>query len=240
MHNHYSPIVEHFIPSFMPDTDSSPPRLRKTVQVIERYIIKTLIGLMSLLLIAATVELGYVLVKSIIHSGTDHLIIDLDNLMKVFGVFLLVVIGIELLDTIKVYFKKNVIHVEVVMLVAIIAIARKIIVMDFDVYGGTEIIGIAAIMIALAAGYYLIKKTGGTKFVPTEAEETEEITIEEKVNRDDNSILERKKVIRRKNESSPAYDSSPFDVPQPLKDPRLLKKPYAGKHKPAPYKKDSP
>ena len=224
----------------MPDTDSSPPRLRKTVQVIERYIIKTLIGLMSILLISATVELGYVLIKSIINSGTDHLIIDLDNLMQVFGVFLLVVIGIELLDTIKVYFKKNVIHVEVVMLVAIIAIARKIIVMDFDTYGGAEIIGIAAIMIALAAGYYLIKKTGGTKFVPTEAEETEEITIEEKVNRDDNSILERKKVIKRKNETNPSYDHGRFDVPQPLKDPRLLKKPYAGKHKPAPYKKDSP
>ncbi|MFP4692205.1 MAG: phosphate-starvation-inducible PsiE family protein, partial [Bacteroidales bacterium] len=140
----------------MPETDSSPPRLRKTVQVIERNIIKTLIALMSILLVAATIELGYVLVKSIVQSGSDHLIIDLDNLMQVFGVFLLVVIGIELLDTIKVYFKKNVIHVEVVMLVAIIAIARKIIVMDFDIYGGTEIIGIAAIMLALAAGYYLI------------------------------------------------------------------------------------
>lgn len=224
----------------MPETDSSPPRLRKTVQVIERNIIKTLIALMSILLVAATIELGYVLVKSIVQSGPNHLIIDLDNLMQVFGVFLLVVIGIELLDTIKVYFKKNVIHVEVVMLVAIIAIARKIIVMDFDIYGGTEIIGIAAIMLALAGGYYLIKKTGGTKFVPTEAEESEEITIEEKVNREDDRILERKKVIKRKNETNPAYDTNPYDNPQPLKDPRLLKKPYAGSHKPAPYKKDCP
>lgn len=224
----------------MAETDSSPPRLRKTVQVIERNIIKTLIALMSILLVAATIELGYVLVKSIVQSGPNHLIIDLDNLMQVFGVFLLVVIGIELLDTIKVYFKKNVIHVEVVMLVAIIAIARKIIVMDFDIYGGMEIIGIAAIMLALAGGYYLIKKTGGTKFVPTEAEESEEITIEEKVNREDNRILERKKVIKRKNETNPAYDNNPFDAPQPLKDPRLLKKPYAGSHKPAPYKKDCP
>ncbi|MFP4064650.1 MAG: phosphate-starvation-inducible PsiE family protein [Bacteroidales bacterium] len=224
----------------MPETDSSPPRLRKTVQVIERNIIKTLIALMSILLVAATIELGYVLVKSIVQSGSDHLIIDLDNLMQVFGVFLLVVIGIELLDTIKVYFKKNVIHVEVVMLVAIIAIARKIIVMDFDIYGGTEIIGIAAIMLALAAGYYLIKKTGGTKFVPTEAEESEEITIEEKVNREDDRILERKKVIKRKNETNPAYDNNPFDAPQPLKDPRLSKKTYTGSRKPAPYKKDCP
>ncbi len=67
----------------------------------------------------------------------------------------LTVIGIELPDTIKVYFRKHVIHVEVVMLVAIIAISRKIIVMDFDQYTGTQSLGIAAIAIALAGGYFL-------------------------------------------------------------------------------------
>ncbi len=148
----------------MPHRDKTPPALRKTVQLIERYIIKTLIALMSVLLIAATLELAYVLITAISVSGDDHFIINLDNLMNVFGVFLLVVIGIELLDTIKVYFRKHVIHVEVVMLVAIIAIARKIIVMDFDEYSGLESLGIAAIMLALAGGYFLIKRTGGCGF----------------------------------------------------------------------------
>jgi uncharacterized membrane protein (DUF373 family) len=80
--------------------------------------------------------------------------------MELFGVFMLVLIGIELLDTIKVYLKENVMHVEVVVLVAIIAVARKVVVLKIENIDGMKIIGIAFIIVALAVAYYLIKKTG--------------------------------------------------------------------------------
>ncbi len=201
--------------------DNTPPRLRKTVQTIEKYIIKTLIALMSLLLVVATIELGYVLLKAITESGPDHFVTDLDNLMNVFGVFLLVLIGIELLDTIKVYFREHVIHVEVVMLVAIIAIARKIIVMDFEKHTGAEILGIAAILLALSAGYYLIKKTGGCGFWPKEAEETEDIFIEEKADKNNNRILERKKTIKRHTGENLIEGGASAAQMQQMKAPRL-------------------
>lgn len=178
--------------------DNTPPKLKKAVQTTERYIIKTLIALMSVLLVVATIELGYVFYRSITDPGDGYFIINLDNLLNVFGVFLLVLIGIELLDTIKVYFREHVIHVEVVMLVAIIAISRKIIVMDYDKYSGLETLGIAAIIIALAAGYFMIKKTGGCGFWPKETAGEKDVIIKEKVNKDDNSIIEREKVIKEK------------------------------------------
>ncbi len=215
----------------MPHRDNTPPLLKKAVRLIEIYIIKVLIALMSVLLILATVELGYVLVKAIIQSGDDHFILNLDNLMNVFGVFLLVVIGIELLDTIKVYFRKHVIHVEVVMLVAIIAIARKIIVMDFEQYQGLDSIGIAAIMLALAGGYFLIKKTGGCGFWPKESEDTEDIVIEEKVDSESGKIIERKKIIKKRSEENPI---PPLNDPQKagqMKDPRLSDRPAGKKSK---------
>lgn len=177
-------------------------RLNNAVKTIERYIIKTLIGLMSLLLIIATIQLGYQVIISIIQS--DVFILDLDVLMDLFGVFLLVLIGIELLDTIKVYFKKHDIHVEVVMLVALIAIARKIILMDFSKYSGFEILGIAAIVIALALGYYFIKKAGGCGFWPDEKETVKDIVIEEKEYDPENQskISERKKVLKEHSQQS--------------------------------------
>ncbi len=148
----------------MTQEDNTPPKLRKAVQTTERLIIKVLIALMSLLLVIATIELGYVLFSSVIQRGDGQFLINLENLMTVFGVFLLVVIGIELLDTIKVYFKKHVIHVEVVMLVAIIAVSRKIIVLDYDKFSGLQMLGMAGIILALAGGYFLIKRTGGCDF----------------------------------------------------------------------------
>lgn len=83
---------------------------------------------------------------------------DLDDLMDLFGVFLLVLIGIELLDTIKVYLKQNQAHVEVLVLVAIIALAREIVILKVEVLDGETIIGIGVLIIALSIAYYLIKK----------------------------------------------------------------------------------
>lgn len=178
-------------------------RLRSFVTHIERYIIKTLIALMSLLLILATIELGYTIFKSLMENGEGDLFINLDTLMNVFGVFLLVLIGIELLDTIKVYFKKHVVHVEVVMLVAIIAIARKIIVMDFDKYTGLEVIGIASIIVALSGGYYLIKRTG-CGFWPAEREEIEDVEIQEVFSDHKQGLIERTQTIKTQTQESPA------------------------------------
>ena len=187
----------------MPHTDHTPPALKKFIRLVERTIIKTLIVLMSILLILATIELAYVLAISVYNSSDEHLVFNLGNLMNIFGVVLLVVIGIELLDTIKVYFRKHVIHVEVVMLVAIIAIARKVIVMDIEDHSGIDFLGIAGIMIALAGGYYLIKAGGGCGFAEDEEKsETEDVVFQERVKKGDDEIIERKKTIKTQSEEN--------------------------------------
>lgn len=130
----------------------------KTIRFIEKMIIYTLIVMMAGVLVLATIELGYFLWKSMLQSSS--LFFELDDLMDLFGVFLLILIGIELLDTIKVYLRQNVVHVEVVVLVAIIAIARKVVVMKIEDLEGMMIIGIAVLIVSLSVAYYLIKRAG--------------------------------------------------------------------------------
>ncbi len=132
--------------------------MKKFARYVEKGIIYVLILMMSIILVLATVELGYYLVRNILQA--DYLIMDLDDLMDLFGVFLLVLIGIELLDTIKVYLRQNQVHVEVVVLVAIIALARKIVILKVEQLTGDVIIGIGVLIIALSVAYYLIKKAG--------------------------------------------------------------------------------
>ncbi|MCZ7362256.1 MAG: phosphate-starvation-inducible PsiE family protein, partial [Candidatus Methanoperedens sp.] len=72
--------------------------------------------------------------------------------------FLLVLIGIELLYTIKAYAMESVIHAEVVLTVAMIAIGRKVIILDIKEISGLTLIGIGAVIIALSVGYYYFKK----------------------------------------------------------------------------------
>jgi uncharacterized membrane protein (DUF373 family) len=71
---------------------------------------------------------------------------------------MLVLIGIELLETIKAYLTENVIHVEIVLEVALIAIARKVIILDIEKYSGLTIVGTAGLILAVAAAYYAVKR----------------------------------------------------------------------------------
>ncbi len=122
----------------------------------ERLIIITLIGLMTLMLLVATINLGYTVFQKFLES--PNFLITPAGLMQIFDSFLIVLIGLELLETIRTFLKDNVVHVEVVMLVAIIAIARKVIILDYEKTDGLEIIGIGFLIVALAVGYYFIRK----------------------------------------------------------------------------------
>jgi uncharacterized membrane protein (DUF373 family) len=122
----------------------------------ERLIIITLIGLMTLMLLVATINLGYTVFQKFLES--PNFLITPAGLMQIFDSFLIVLIGLELLETIRTFLKDNVVHVEVVMLVAIIAIARKVIILDYDKTDGLEIIGIGLLIVALAVGYYFIRR----------------------------------------------------------------------------------
>ena len=134
--------------------------LIKFVEKFERYIYGALIGLLMFLLVFTLVELVWVIYTSL----TNFPIGLLENfeLVNVLGVFLLVLIGVELLDTMLEYFKNNAIHVEIVVLLAIIAIARKVILLEPSTTNGLELIGIGVIVVGLAAAYFMLKKAGIT------------------------------------------------------------------------------
>jgi uncharacterized membrane protein (DUF373 family) len=134
----------------------------ETVNKFEKLIYASLMIMLIAVLVASVIFLGWTLIVSLIDSTPWQL--ETHEMIQVLGGFLLVLIGVELLDTIKAYFLENAIHVEIVVLLAIIAIARKVILLDptgmsgFDY--GFELIGIGIIVVGLSAGYYLIKKAG--------------------------------------------------------------------------------
>ncbi len=150
-----------------PDGSHSRPAsfIQRAAKNSERLIVMGLIILMAVVLLLATIELGRQVLLAVIEP--PWFVLDLDKLLDLFGVFMLVLIGIELLDTIKVYFNERVVHVEVVLLVAMIAVARKVIVLEPDEYDPMTLVGIALLVVTLAVGYYMIKraadKHGSTK-----------------------------------------------------------------------------
>ena len=132
------------------------------IKKFERVIILSLVIMMCLVLLLATIDLGWIIIKDIFTPPL--FILEINELFEIFGLFMLVLIGIELLETIiKTYTNQNANHAKIVMAVAIIAIARKVIILDVDKYSAQSLMGIAAIILALSLGYYLIQHKSGTK-----------------------------------------------------------------------------
>jgi uncharacterized membrane protein (DUF373 family) len=124
----------------------------------EKLMIQTLMVMMAIVLGLSTLDLGWLIIKDII--GPPLLLLSVNQLLEIFGLFMLVVIGIELLETImKTYITQGQPHYEVVISVAIIAISRKVIILDLKEVDGLSLIGIASIVVGFTVGYFLMKKS---------------------------------------------------------------------------------
>jgi len=128
----------------------------KYLEKFENVIVSSLLVMMVLVVFLSTVELGWIIIKDIITPPV--FLLDINELLDIFGMFLLVLIGVGLLETVKMYLNEKKVHVEVVFTVAMIAIARKVIILDVKELSSLTLIGIGAIIIALSSGYYLIKR----------------------------------------------------------------------------------
>ena len=102
--------------------------MMKFIEQFETFINTTLLVMLAVVVMLATVDLGWLIIKDILTPPV--FLLDIAELLELFGAFLLVMIGLELLGTIKTYITKKTIHVEVVLLVAIIAIARKVVILE--------------------------------------------------------------------------------------------------------------
>ena len=130
--------------------------MKKLLLLFEKAIIFVLLILMGLTVLLATLRLGYNLFEELIKP--PFMIFDIKNLLEIFGFFFMVLIGLELLETIKAYLSDNKIHVEVVFLVAMIAVARKVIILDYAESTPQVLYGISALILSLSIGYFLMKK----------------------------------------------------------------------------------
>lgn len=131
----------------------------KLVEKAERVIIVILLFSLLLVIIYTAIVFLVLLFGGIL-SGIESSFSEnhiMKHLHRVFGGFLSVLIGIELLHTIKMYLKEDVVHVEIVLLVALIGVSRHVIDLDITHLEPITLFGISALIIALSGGYYLIK-----------------------------------------------------------------------------------
>ena len=116
-----------------------------------------LLVMMTIIVTLSIIDLGCIIYDSIAKPPYGR--ISVMELVSLFSDFLLVLIGVELVETVRSYIQDKTIHVEVILAVGLVAITRKIIVLEPAHLEPLAMVGIAAIIVSLAAAFYLVHKT---------------------------------------------------------------------------------
>lgn len=132
-------------------------RIVNTITNIEIVIYMILMIVLTFVTLFSLYELIAIVSYDIFYDETPFLL-ETMGILSFFEFFLLILIGLELMDTIKSFIETKKIEVGIVIILAIIAVSRKIIVIDPATATEFELIGIGVIIFSLTVGYYFIKK----------------------------------------------------------------------------------
>lgn len=126
------------------------------IESVETAVSKVLSLAMVAVIIIAVVDLGILLFKEVLNPSIANFN---EVLVKLFGVFLNILIALELLENITAYLRKHVIQVELVIVTSLIAVSRKLIILDLQKADGSELIGLALSILTLSISYWIIRHT---------------------------------------------------------------------------------
>jgi len=129
----------------------------KIISTFQRYVLSTLLIVMGVVVVAASIELIIAVAQEIL---SPPLLLNLEELTRIGSLFFTVLITVELFAILEVMLLKNAVHVEFVVAVALIATAREVLIVEFASTAPLQLMGLAALILALGAGYYLIRRSG--------------------------------------------------------------------------------
>ncbi|WP_191236826.1 phosphate-starvation-inducible PsiE family protein [Cobetia marina] len=128
--------------------------LIRVLHKIIRLGVKILAFLMVLVIIWGIIDILYVLYQQLV--SPPFLLLEVSDIFRLFGAFMVVLIAIEIFVNIRLYLGTDVFPLQLVIATALMAIARKVIIMDFNTISAQYIYATAAVVVSLGIAYWLV------------------------------------------------------------------------------------
>ncbi|AFY71029.1 hypothetical protein Pse7367_2775 [Thalassoporum mexicanum PCC 7367] len=125
-------------------------------KLLEDLVAKLLAIAMFFVIAVAVFDLFFVLTQELGHEPSFGFLEE--SLIEIFGVFLNVLIALEILENITSYLRNHAVQLELVIVTSLTAVARKIIVFKGSTEG-IDLNGLAFAILALSISYWIIKRT---------------------------------------------------------------------------------
>ncbi|MDV3001372.1 MAG: hypothetical protein N5P05_002978 [Chroococcopsis gigantea SAG 12.99] len=129
----------------------------KTIHGVENLVSKVLSIALIIVILVSLADLIVILSRDLFTLEPKGLFTK--TLIEIFGLFLNILIALELLENITAYLKKHIVQVELVVVTALIAVARKIIIFDSNKFAKDDLIALAIASLALSVSYFMIRQS---------------------------------------------------------------------------------
>ncbi|NET38637.1 MAG: phosphate-starvation-inducible PsiE family protein [Cyanothece sp. SIO1E1] len=124
------------------------------LKIFESLVSKFLSIAMVMVILVTLVDLSIFLIQKLF---LDSLGFFKEPLTEIFGLFLSILIALEILENITAYLRKHVVQVELVIVTSLTAVARKIIILDLEKVSGVSLIGLAIAILSLSISYWIVR-----------------------------------------------------------------------------------
>lgn len=118
--------------------------------------LKVLGLLMILVIISGVIDVGWTIYQRF--AAEPRFILTISDILMTFGAFMVVLIAIEIFQNIILYLRDDVIHVKIVLATALMAIARKVIILDYDELEPMYIFATGAVLVATGITYFFVHR----------------------------------------------------------------------------------
>ena len=118
--------------------------------------LKLLALLMIIVIIFGVIDVGWTIYQRFV--AEPRFILTMGDVLATFGAFMVVLIAIEIFQNIVLYLRDDVIHVKIVLATALMAIARKVIILDYDELDAMYIFATGIVLIATGITYFYVHK----------------------------------------------------------------------------------
>jgi uncharacterized membrane protein (DUF373 family) len=139
--------------------DSAP-----TARLIRRFEVITVLAV-QLLLVLAVAAATLVIFVLFFHglranlAAIESVEALQEKLSRAFAGVLIVLLGLELIETLKAYFVEHHVRAELIFTVALIGLGRHVLQLNVEHASGAQLAGLAALIASLAVGYFLIRRS---------------------------------------------------------------------------------
>lgn len=123
--------------------------------------VRAWVVLMTLVIIWGVADVIWVLYERLRESPV--MLLTISDILSTFGAFIAVMIAIEIFENLTIYLRQNVIEVELVMATALMAIARRVIVLDYKELSAEYVWVTAGVVLAMSIGYWLVRRQSDRK-----------------------------------------------------------------------------